>query len=163
MTNPQPTEDGSRSAVTAGTRALAIRPCRSAGTCVIELSGRLDGMTRDALAEQLERTLEADTHVTVLDLRDLEFIDPAGVRTILTAYLGTADQLEEFLIIPGPEPVQRVIDRVQGPFRYISQRHSLALPACAGNGGLTARGDKRARRQPRRPARRAPWKQEVSQ
>lgn len=159
MIDPRAAELRSLRAVATGqllvVGALGIRTRRSSGTYVIQLAGRLDTTTYEALAEMVERTLDADTHLTVLDLRDLEFIDLAGVHTILMAVLRTADQLEDFLIIPGPETVQRVIDRVQGPFRYADRRSSRPRRSAAAltTGSQTARS---RWHQPKRPARLAP-------
>ena len=97
---------------------LGTRTRRSSATYVIELAGRLDTTTHEALAEMPARALDADTDLTILDLSDLAFIDNAGLHTILMALLQAADRLEDFLIIPGPEPVQCVIDRARGPFGY---------------------------------------------
>ncbi len=97
---------------------LDIRTSRVGNTCLLKLSGGLDRKPSESLTEMLERTLEHDTRVTVLDLSYLVLIDHAGVHTILTAYRRTTNQSDEFLILRGPAAVQRVIDGIQRPLRY---------------------------------------------
>lgn len=45
----------------------------------------------------------------------------AAVISMLVAYLRASDQGDEFVIIPGPESVQRVLDATQGPFEYTTR------------------------------------------
>ncbi len=110
---------------------LAIRARRIGSVCVVALGGVLDVATCLLLADALDWTLEQNTHQTVLDLGDLESIDHAGVHTILTAHLRSADRLEEFLIIPGPEAVQSMLDAVNGPFEYATAAFLSILLAAA--------------------------------
>jgi anti-anti-sigma factor len=92
------------------------------GRYTIAVSGALNASTRDRLVEGLEDALEDDAGEIVLDLSALEAIDHPGLGTILTAHLRASDELKLLVIVPGPEPVQRVIDAVQGPFLYVSRR-----------------------------------------
>jgi anti-anti-sigma factor len=120
---------------------LRVRSRRARGQHIIELAGSLNRRTRDPLVEVLEEVLEEDAGLLILDLDDLESIDPAGLDAVLTAHLRASDQLKVLLIVPGPQPVQRVFDGAQVPFLYASRR-----------GG---RGASRARSRGRpRPARR---------
>jgi len=107
---------------------VKIEVRRSGALVVVALTGVLDLMTCQPVAELLDWTLVQDSQRTVLDLRSLEAIDHAGVHTLLVAYLRASDQFDEFLIVAGPESVQRVIDRIHGPFQYIP--HAL-LPRFA--------------------------------
>jgi anti-anti-sigma factor len=110
---------------------LAIRARRVGSVCVVALGGLLDVATCLLLADVLDWTLEQSTHQTVLDLSDLESIDYAGVHTILTAHLRSADRLEELLIVPGPEAVQSMLDAVNGPFEYATAAFLSILLASA--------------------------------
>jgi anti-anti-sigma factor len=94
--------------------------CSRGDTRVVRLSGELDRTSGPVLALMLEETLEQNTSLTVLDLRNLRLVDPTGVHTILVADERASDRRQDFLIMPGRAAVQRVIDRVQGPFRYIT-------------------------------------------
>ncbi|MGO9751856.1 MAG: STAS domain-containing protein [Solirubrobacteraceae bacterium] len=111
-----------------GLGTLDIRTTRVANTCALKLFGQLNHKTNEWLSDVLERTLEHDTQVTVLDVSYLVLIDHAGVHTILTAYLQTTNQREKFLIIPTPQAAQRVIDAIHGPVRYTTRALSLDRP-----------------------------------
>jgi len=66
----------------------------------VYLAGELDITT----APELERTLRESqrlAHLTVLDLRELAFLDCAGVHTIVNASLG-ARKAGRRLVIAGP-------------------------------------------------------------
>ena len=108
------------------------------------VGGVLDLSTCGSLATMLEWTLEQDSRETVLDLTGLDGIDHDGVHTILLAYLRSADQRDEFVIIPGRESVQRVIDRIHGPFRYTT-RASLSMCAASDRRPWSAPGQPRRR------------------
>lgn len=83
-----------------------------------------------------ERALEAGVQRTVLDLSGLGPIDRAGVNTILIACLRNADKRNDFLLTPGPETVQRVIDRVNATLCYVA-----ADPWWGSSGWLAEVGD----------------------
>jgi anti-sigma B factor antagonist len=100
---------------------LAVYAYNSADLYVVEVSGELNLVTRDRLAEALAEALEDGAGHVVLDLSRLETIDRAAVDTILTAHLRASDQLKQLVIVPGPSRVQRVFDLVQGPFCYAEQ------------------------------------------
>jgi anti-anti-sigma factor len=113
--------------VTTSTRAHKSRrraqvTSRSGEVCVVALTGVLDLATCPLLASALDWGLEQDNHRTVLNLSGLERIGHAGLGTILTAHLRVADQLDEFVIIPGPDSVRRVIDRIHGSDRAKCRR-----------------------------------------
>jgi anti-anti-sigma factor len=100
---------------------LGIRTRRVGSRYVVALSGRLDRATRGSLADTLDQALDEDNDAIVLDLADLQLIDEAGVRTILLAHLRSSDEHRQFLVVPGREAVQRIIDQIEGPFRYIHE------------------------------------------
>lgn len=95
---------------------------------MVTLTGVLDLANCRPLADTLDWALEQDSHRTVLDLSGVGLVDRAGVHTILVAYLRASDQRDEFAIIRGPEPVQRVIDSIDGPFEYTTR---ASLPSSA--------------------------------
>jgi anti-anti-sigma factor len=121
---------------------LHIRSRRSRDQRIVELAGELNLRTRDPLADVLEEAREGDAGQIVLDLSDLVAIDHAGLDTILTAHLRASDELKLFLIVPGPPAVQRVLDRVQGPFTYATRRGYPSSARARSRGrraGLSAR------------------------
>ena len=58
---------------------------RSDGTQVFRLRGELDMATAPRLARALSTALDAGPTRLAIDLRDLTFIDSAGVRVVLAA------------------------------------------------------------------------------
>jgi len=73
--------------------------------------GELDVASAPELEELLIEPLASGNHV-VLDLRELEFMDSSGVRTLVTAH-GTAERASGTLSIvraPSGGPVDRVIE-----------------------------------------------------
>jgi anti-anti-sigma factor len=115
---------------------LRVRCRRSRDRHIVVASGRLNTHTRYELAEALEDALEGDAAQIVLDLGGLASIDHAGLDTVLTAHLRASDQWRALVIIPGPDPVQRVFDDAQAPFLYASARRA----------GITGRARTRGRR-----------------
>jgi anti-anti-sigma factor len=112
---------------------LGLRSRAAPGRRILELSGALDASTREPLVEALEDALEGDVEQIVLDLSDLDSIDPTGLDTVLTAHHHASDELKVLLIVPGPEPVQRVLEAARGPFLYACrQRTASARPRSRG-------------------------------
>jgi anti-sigma B factor antagonist len=86
---------------------FAVRVSR--GTCgVIEVSGELD-LAGVPVLESAVRDLELSTvQDAVLDLRQLAFIDAAGLEAILDLYAECLDLATPLTIIPGPRSVHRL-------------------------------------------------------
>jgi anti-anti-sigma factor len=99
---------------------LHLRSRQSRGRYLVEASGALNARTRGELAEALADALETDAAQIVLDLGSLESIDHAGLDTVLTAHLRAGDKLRVLIIVPGPDPVQRVFDDARAPFFYVA-------------------------------------------
>ena len=133
-------------------RELRVRCQRSGAGYVVELSGALSAGTCALLTEALEDALETDTEEIALDLGDLESIDGAGLSSVLTGHLRASDELRRLVIIPGPEPVQRVFDDARGPFLYATRK-------VAPTRHPRSRGRRKARATPPRPGTRrgATW------
>jgi anti-anti-sigma factor len=66
---------------------------------------RLGGTTRDR-ARQL-RELQSGTHLVVLDLRELEFIDSAGVHAIVNASIRARKAGQRLVLVHGSPTVNR--------------------------------------------------------
>lgn len=75
---------------------------------VLGLHGELDLLGAPMLEEEIAKA-EADKPVTmVLDLRDLQFVDSAGLRVILAAHERSRREGKEFALTHGSEQVQRL-------------------------------------------------------
>jgi len=73
----------------------------------VQLTGELDMAT----APQLERTLrqpELQTHLVVLDLRELEFMDRAGVHAIVNASRRARKAGHRLVLVHGSPEVNRL-------------------------------------------------------
>jgi anti-anti-sigma factor len=116
-----PTDSATDTATGQTSDELRVRSRRSGAVRIVELGGKLNGSTRGPLADALEDALEGDAGQIVLDLGELESIDPAGLDVVLTAHLRASDELKVLLVVPGPEPVQRVFDAAQVPLFYASR------------------------------------------
>jgi anti-anti-sigma factor len=110
--------DSPKPHVAEDTSGLKIRTGDSGLERSIALLGEFNQATYELAAEALEQALESDAQTIVLDLTALEAMDHAGVRAVLIAHQRASDQRKQFLIVPGPDPVQQVLDAVHGPFRY---------------------------------------------
>lgn len=86
--------------------------------------GELDLDTAEELERALSIALASEAERVVIDLRDLEFMDSSGLRTITAACRG--DQGGRLSLVPGPPAVQGVFN-VSGlapelPFRPVEGR-----------------------------------------
>lgn len=106
----------------AGSESLGVRLRRVREGTIVEAAGPLTLRTCDLLAEAIQNAIEDDGGQIILDLRELESIDHAGVDTILTADLRAGDECKQLVILAGPPRVQRLLDRIQGPFVYARAR-----------------------------------------
>jgi anti-anti-sigma factor len=80
---------------------------RTADAVVIAPTGEIDLATVDALAQAVAAAREEAASI-VLDLRDVTFMDSAGLRLVLEASRGGAG----FAVVRGPREVQRLFDLV---------------------------------------------------
>ncbi len=74
----------------------------------VSLRGELDLSTVERLESELRRAEEARPELVVLDLRALTFLDSTGLRTIVTADQRAREAERRFMIVRGPDTVQRV-------------------------------------------------------
>lgn len=83
---------------------FSVTSRRAGGAVVVVPVGELDLATVDVLKDELTAAGDA----VVLDLRDVTFIDSAGLRLVLESSRGHAS----FAVVRGPREVQRVFDLV---------------------------------------------------
>jgi anti-anti-sigma factor len=100
----------------------------SAGDALIALTGELDISGAPALDEEIDR-LAGDEGVrrVVLDLRELEFMDSSGLRTVALAERRLAAAQRPLVLIKGPETVQRVfaITRMDDHLSFVDGPEAL--------------------------------------
>jgi len=72
--------------------------------------GELDLSTVPVVDAQLSELVAAGFTRVVLDLRELRFLDSTGLRLLLSWDARSRAEGVDLSVIPGPAPVQRVID-----------------------------------------------------
>jgi anti-anti-sigma factor len=86
---------------------LSIETSLDGAAAVLALGGELDLAGATVLEQELDR-LDADA--IVLDLRELEFMDSSGLRSIAVRALRARQQGRRFALVPGQAQVMRVFD-----------------------------------------------------
>jgi len=80
---------------------------RAGDAIVVAPAGEIDLATVAVVEASIQAAL-AETDTLVLDLRDVSFIDSAGLRLVLE----TSREVRDFSVVRGPREVQRVFDLV---------------------------------------------------
>jgi anti-anti-sigma regulatory factor len=112
----------------------------------IELFGDLSRASANRLSDCLERCLETRAERLILDLTGLDRLEPGAMSPILIAHLIADSQHRRLLLVPGSDSVQRVLDRVQGPFVYVEPYGGDSLLGDdLGRSGAFSAGRQRAR------------------
>lgn len=87
---------------------LEIEAHEHDGVAHVVLSGELDLSTVDKVEQELQR-VEAEGPATVaLDLSRLTFLDSSGLRLIVSADQRARRDSRRFVVVRGPDTVQRV-------------------------------------------------------
>jgi anti-anti-sigma factor len=92
--------------------AFTVRIEQRGGATVVIPTGELDLATAPALEGALSRAFEdtgGDERV-VLDLRELEFIDSSGLRTLLTARKRADEAGSAFSLVAGHRGLERTLE-----------------------------------------------------
>jgi anti-anti-sigma factor len=76
----------------------------------VRLSGELDFGAAPELAKTVEELLEVGFAHIVIDLRDLRFLDSAGVHTLVAAQHGADERGTALSLVKGPGDVHRVLE-----------------------------------------------------
>lgn len=82
------------------------------GRARVALSGELDISSAGRVEDELTALQAQSPELLVLDLRALEFMDSTGLRLIVRADEAARAGGTRFVIVRGPEPVQRVFQIV---------------------------------------------------
>jgi anti-sigma B factor antagonist len=80
------------------------------GTGRVAPVGEVDLATVGEVAEHLRALQAAGMRRVVLDLRRVTFMDSTGVRLLLEHDAGARRDGYAFAVVPGPTPVQRVLE-----------------------------------------------------
>jgi anti-sigma B factor antagonist len=90
--------------------AFSVRTEQHREAAVIVPTGELDLATAPALEDALRRAFGGDSARVVLDLRELEFIDSSGLRTLLTARRQSEDAGTQFSLVAGHRGLERTLE-----------------------------------------------------
>jgi anti-sigma B factor antagonist len=104
---------------------LRINVQRDDDRVVLGLHGELDLAGAPRLQSEIETCGADSVGILVLDLRNLQFIDSAGLRVILAAHESSRQHKREFALTRGPQQVQRLLSiaGVDEYLRIISSPH----------------------------------------
>ena len=90
--------------------ALDVRRCD--GWTRVSVAGELDLATVDEFSRAV--SLGLSTGSVVIDLRDVSFMDSAGVRALNTALRESAGSGRELRVLPGMQPIVRQVLEITG-------------------------------------------------
>jgi anti-sigma B factor antagonist len=90
--------------------AFSVRTEQHGDAAVVVPTGELDLATAPALEEALERAFSGGSARVVLDLRELEFIDSSGLRTLLTARRQAEVAGAQFSLVAGHRALERTLE-----------------------------------------------------
>jgi anti-anti-sigma factor len=79
-----------------------------AGFVSLTLRGELDISSAPQLEDALAAVEAAKPPVLVIDLRNLEFMDSTGLRSVVSADARAREQGRRLAIVRGPDPVDRI-------------------------------------------------------
>ena len=89
---------------------FSVRTEQRDAAAVVIPSGELDIATAPALEQELDRAFESSSARVVLDLRELEFIDSSGLRTLLMARRRADIARAHFSLVAGDRALQRTLE-----------------------------------------------------
>jgi anti-anti-sigma factor len=90
--------------------AFSVRVERRGDAAVVVPTGELDLATAPALEASLSRAFTDPGERVVLDLRELEFIDSSGLRTLLTARRQAGEAGKAFSLVAGHRGLERTLE-----------------------------------------------------
>jgi anti-sigma B factor antagonist len=106
--------------------ALTVRVEPDGDELVVRACGELDIASAKKLEDELRQAIESDASAVVLDLGSLSFVDPTGVRVLLSAAKLSAATGTPLRMIRATAPVRKVI-KVSGLKRSLSLAERSAL------------------------------------
>ena len=89
-------------------KPLELRTEQDQGAPRLVVSGELDLASAEQLDSQLKRIESSEPAMIVLDLRELEFMDSTGLRTVLAADARARERGGRLVVVRAPDEVNRV-------------------------------------------------------
>ncbi len=87
---------------------LQVEAHRHDGLAHVVLSGELDLSTVEKVEQELARVEGEGPSIVALDLSRLTFLDSSGLRLIVSADQRARRESRRFVVVRGPDTVQRV-------------------------------------------------------
>jgi anti-sigma B factor antagonist len=112
--------------VTRGTE-LSIETRTQPGGVLLRLSGELDMATAPRLEREIANASDSQPQAIVLDLRELDFIDSTGLRTLITEHERSRQSGRTFALVRGSKQVHRLmsITRVSEHLQVVSSPEEI--------------------------------------
>jgi anti-sigma B factor antagonist len=90
-------------------KPLELRIERDRTSPRIAVAGELDLASAGELEAELKTVESSNPELVVLDLRELEFMDSTGLRTLLAAHARAQDRGARLIVVRPPSEVGRVL------------------------------------------------------
>ena len=99
------------------------------GLAHVVLTGELDLSTIQKVEQELTRVEGAGPEIVALDLSRLTFLDSSGLRVIVSADQRARRENRRFVVVRGPETVQRVfsITRLDEQLELVDELGDLQI------------------------------------
>jgi anti-anti-sigma factor len=106
---------------------LQVESAERDGLVHVSLRGELDLSTVGKVDDELERWEVPSSHVLLLDLSELTFLDSTGLRCVVRADERAREEGRRLVVVKGPEAVQRVfeITRLQDRIELVDDASSV--------------------------------------
>lgn len=89
---------------------FAITESSQGETICLHIAGELDVLTAPKLASELNAILRRSTQNVVVDLRQADFIDSAGLHILMNAHRRLARRSRRLAVVCKPGPVRRAFE-----------------------------------------------------
>jgi anti-anti-sigma factor len=89
-------------------KPLELRTEQDQGAPRLVASGELDLASAEQLDSQLKQLESSEPAMIVLDLRELEFMDSTGLRTVIAADARARERGARLVVVRAPDEVDRV-------------------------------------------------------
>lgn len=108
---------------------LSIETSAQPGGVLLRLKGELDMATAPYLEREIANASETDAGAIVLDLRELDFIDSTGLRTLITEHERSRESGRQFALVQGSKQVDRLmsITRVSEHLQIVSSPDEILV------------------------------------
>ena len=89
---------------------FSVGVVRDRDEVVVALTGELDLATADMLEREIRELRHSGCDHIVVDLRQLDFMDSAGLRVLISLRNTAKCVGHRLILVPGPRQVQRIFD-----------------------------------------------------